>query len=101
MRRPALDRLLGAQPDQVPELATLASPVVHVDSSDPPLFLLHGDQDPQMPINQSHELNGAYEQAGLPVAFHVLHGGAHGGEAFFAPRYLTAVLDFIRTRQPR
>jgi len=95
MRRPALDRLLGAQPDQVPDLADLASPVVHVDPSDPPLLLFHGDQDPQMPINQSHELEGAYEKAGRPVTLHVLHGVAHGGEAFFAPPYLQVLLEFV------
>ena len=40
------------------QLAELASPVSHVDPRDPPLLLFHGDQDPQMPINQSHELEG-------------------------------------------
>ncbi|AMY09117.1 Lipase 2 [Luteitalea pratensis] len=95
MRRPALDRLLGGQPDQVPDLAELASPVAHVDASDPPLLLLHGDQDPQMPINQSHELQGAYARVGQRVVLHVLHGVAHGGEAFFAPHYMNALLDFV------
>lgn len=99
MRRPALERLLGGQPDQVPDLATLASPVAHVDASDPPLLLFHGDQDPQMPINQAHELQGAYEQAGRPVTLFVLHGVAHGGEAFFAPRYMKALLDFVDNRK--
>ncbi len=98
MRRPALDRLLGAQPDQVPELAELASPVAHVDPADPPLLLFHGDQDPQMPINQSHELMGSYTRLGLPAALHVLHGVAHGGDAFFTPPYLTAFRDFVHSR---
>jgi len=98
MRRPALDRLLGGQPDQIPDLAELASPVAHVDKADPPLLLFHGDQDPQMPINQSHELQGAYERVGLPVALHVLHGVAHGGDAFFAPRYLKSLRDFVQSR---
>jgi len=64
VRVPALDLLLGAQPDDVPDLARLASPVFHVDAKDPPLLLLHGDQDPQMPVNQALELSGAYEEAG-------------------------------------
>jgi acetyl esterase/lipase len=95
MRRPALERLLGALPDQAPELAALASPVSHVDSQDPPLMLLHGDQDPQMPINQSHELEGAYEKLGLDVTFRVVHGAAHGGQVFYSPPYLKPVLDFL------
>ena len=84
MRRPALELLLGALPDQTQRLAELASPVVHVDRGDPPLLIFHGDQDPQMPINQSHELQGVYEKMGLDVYFDVVHGAAHGGNQFFA-----------------
>lgn len=84
VRRPALDRLLGAQPGDVPALAKIASPVAHVDATDPPLLLLHGDQDPQMPINQSHELEGAYQKWKLDVHFRVVHGAAHGGDEFWS-----------------
>jgi len=95
VRRPALERLLGALPDQNPELAQLASPVSHIDRNDPPLLLLHGDQDPQMPINQAHELQGAYERLGLKVGFDVVHGAAHGGDVFFSTEHLKPVLDFL------
>ena len=77
VREPALVLLLGALPDKVPELAQLASPVFHVDKGDPPLLLLHGDQDAQMPINQSHELQGGYERLGLDVDFLVVHDIGH------------------------
>ena len=83
VRQPALELLLGGQPDAVPELAELASVVTHVDATDPPLLILHGDQDPQVPINQSHELHGAYKELGLTVHFEVVHGAAHGGPAFY------------------
>jgi acetyl esterase/lipase len=96
VRRPALERLLGALPDQVTELATLASPVAHVDRSDPPLYLLHGDQDPQMPINQSHELDGAYKKLGLDVTFDVVYGAAHGGDRFMSGEQLTGAVAFLR-----
>ena len=85
VREPALVLLLGALPDKVPKLARLASPVFHVDKGDPPLLLLHGDQDSQMPINQSHEIEGAYRKLGLDVEFMVLHGAGHdGGPTFFS-----------------
>ncbi|SRR5690606_38603575 len=101
VREPALERLLGALPDQAPELAQLASPVFHLDASDPPLLLLHGDQDPQMPINQAHELDGAYRKLGLDVALIVVHGAAHGGAAFFDEERLEAVSGFLdRTLRP-
>jgi acetyl esterase/lipase len=96
VRKPALERLLGALPENAPELARLASPVFHVASNDPPLLLLHGDQDPQMPVNQSLELQGAYEKAGLDVDLDIVHGVAHGGEAFFAGEHLQRAVEFLR-----
>lgn len=96
VRKPALDLLLGGQPDAVPELARQASPVFHVDASDPPLLLLHGDQDPQMPISQAHELQGAYERFGRPVQFVVMHGSGHGGPAFTTDRSLDLIDRFLR-----
>ncbi|MCH7687399.1 MAG: alpha/beta hydrolase [Planctomycetes bacterium] len=83
VRIPALQLLLGGQPENRPEIARLASPVFHVDAKDPPLLMIHGDQDPQVPINQSHELEGAYNKLGAEVQFEVVHGGAHGGKFFF------------------
>ena len=38
-----------------------------------------------MPINQSHELQGAYEKLGLDVTFLVVHGAGHGGAVFYSP----------------
>jgi len=95
VRKPALDKLIGGQPENVPELAKLASPVFHVDRDDPPLLLLHGDQDPQMPINQSHELQGAYEKLGLDVKFHVVHGAGHAGTVFFEGEQLKVAVEFL------
>ena len=82
VRIPALELLLGAQPEDRPELAVLASPLFHVDETDPALLLLHGDQDLRMPINQAHELHGKYKKYGLPVQFVVVHGAGHGGKEF-------------------
>jgi acetyl esterase/lipase len=95
IREPGLDLLFGGPPDERVELARLASPVFHVDEADPPLFLLHGDQDPQMPINQSHELHGVYKSTGLEVHFEVVHGAAHGGEGFFDAERMALVLAFL------
>ncbi|QEG01346.1 Carboxylesterase NlhH [Stieleria maiorica] len=98
VREPALKLLLGDLPTAVPEAARLASPLAHVDSEDPPLLLIHGDQDPQMPINQSHELEGAYRRAGLDATFHVVHGAAHGGKAFYHDEQLKRIADWIHGR---
>lgn len=97
VRIPALKLLLGGHPDEKPESARLASPVAHVDTTDPSLLLIHGDQDPQMPINQAHELHGKYKQLGLPVEFEVVHGGTHGGKGFFEDAMLDRVAHYLKT----
>jgi acetyl esterase/lipase len=96
VRIPALQLLLGGRPEEVPELAKNASPLFHVDSGDPPLLLLHGDQDPQMPVNQSLELQGKYEELGLPVDLEIVHASAHGGPAFYDGERTALVEKFLR-----
>ena len=96
VRVPALQLLLGDLPTNAPALARLASPVFHVDRHDPPLLLLHGDQDPQMPINQSLELLGAYQNAKAPVQFEVVHSAAHGGARFYDAERHEIARRFLR-----
>lgn len=95
VRVPALQLLLGGQPGEKPALARLASPVAHVDAHAPPLLLLHGDADPQMPLGQSRELHAAYTQAKRPVEFIVLPGSVHGGKEFYDAVRLALVKEFL------
>lgn len=97
VRIPALQLLLGGQPEERVELARLASPVFHVDEQDPPLLLFHGDQDPQAPINQSHELQGRYESVGRPCEFKVVHDAKHGGPEFFDQDRMAIVNSFLNS----
>lgn len=99
VREPALNLLLGEAGEERNRLAYLASPVNHVDADDPPLLLIHGDQDPQMPINQAHELHGRYKRLGVPVQFEVVHGGAHGGRPFFQQEQMLRVVAFLKRQQ--
>jgi len=101
VRVPALQLLLGGTPDEKPELARLASPVTHVDSTDPPLWLIHGDADPQMPFEQSRELAAKYEQVKGTVRFETVTGGKHGGPEFFEPTRLDRLADEIRKELAR
>lgn len=95
--RPAIERLLGGgSAEQTRTLAESASPVSHVDRSDPPLLLLHGDRDSDIPIDQARELQGAYTKLGLDVQLHVVHGAGHGGHAFYSSPHLESVLAFLR-----
>ena len=82
VRIPALQLLLRKQPSDDPVLAKLASPVYHIDKNDPPLLLIHGVQDPQVPIAQSLELHGAYKSQGRSVHLHMIYDAVHGGKTF-------------------
>ena len=94
-RIPALKLLMGDTPDKKPELAKLASPVAHLDKNDPPLLLIHGDADPQMPPQQSQELAKAYEALGLPVTLIMLPGSKHGGAEFYDDERTAIVAKFL------
>ena len=96
VRVPALDLLLGAQPDKVPDLAQLGSPVAHVDPTDPPLLLIHGDEDPQMPYQQSEELLHAYEAVKRPAHLETIPHGKHGGKEFYDDTRIALMSDFLR-----
>jgi len=96
VRVPALQLLLGGQPEEKPALARLASPVAHLDEHDPPLLLIHGDADPQMPIEQSRQLHAAYEKAGCSVTVTVIAGGKHGGPEFYDTERLALLERFLR-----
>ena len=59
--------------------------------------MIHGDQDPQVPINQSHELEGAYQSSGSGerVQFEVIHGSQHGGEEFYDAERIHLIREFL------
>lgn len=94
-RIPALKLLLGDTPDKKAELARLASPVTHLDKKDPPLLLIHGDADPQMPPQQSQELAKTYEALGLPVTLIMMPGSLHGGVEFYDQERTAIVAKFL------
>jgi len=95
VRIPALKLLLGDVPEKKPELAKLASPVAQLDKGDPPLLLIHGDADPQMPHEQSQEFTTAYEALKLPVKSITLPGSRHGGEEFYDDERSRLVAAFL------
>ncbi|KPM49985.1 alpha/beta hydrolase [Jiulongibacter sediminis] len=95
VRAPALALLLGKPLDQVPDLAKLASPVFHVDQSDPPMFIVHGNQDPQVPINQSIELWLKLKEAGVRTVIEILPNDTHGGPGFSDDAFINKVVEFI------
>lgn len=95
VRVPALQLLFGAQPDQVPDLARLASPVNHVDAGDPPVLILHGNKDLTIPLEQAMELDAAYRNAGLVPETIILDGVGHVARPFFTGEPVQQAIAFL------
>ena len=70
--------LLGGPVDQNKDKAVKASSVTYVSKDDPPFLILHGDQDPLVPLSQSESLNAALKNAGVESTLHVVKGAGHG-----------------------
>jgi hypothetical protein len=49
-----------------------------------------------MPINQMHELDGAYAAAGLKAEVLVLHGVGHDSGPFFQGEPVDRVVSFLK-----
>jgi acetyl esterase/lipase len=97
VRVPALTLLLGKPVEQIPDLARKASPLFQVDPTDPPILIVHGDQDPQVPVNQSLELWNAYKKNSLKVQLEIISGAAHGGSAYDKKEMMETVDKFLKT----
>jgi acetyl esterase/lipase len=88
-------RLLGGGADQKVELAKLASAAHHVTSDDPPMLVLHGDQDNTVLLDQSQRIHEVYTKAGLPITLHVLEGAGHGGQRFYQGHSRELIIAFL------
>lgn len=53
------------------------SPVNLVSSDDPPVFILHGDSDPTVPLQQSQSIIAKFTEASVPNRFVIKKGGKH------------------------
>ena len=74
----ALVDFLGKPYDEAPELWKEASPIHHVSPDDAPTFIIHGDQDPLVPLDQSVKFAEALKKAGIDVQIVVIKGMGHG-----------------------
>jgi dipeptidyl aminopeptidase/acylaminoacyl peptidase len=61
------------------------------------MFIAHGDQDVQVPVNQSLELDAAYEKNKLKVQLEIVPGAGHGSDDYYTEVFLKKVDEFIRS----
>lgn len=101
----AVRQLLGlprqAGPDDAAPLAargTAASPGTYATANDPPFLVVHGEQDPLVPVDQSRRLVAALEKAGVDVTFVPIEGGVHGApfdDYYYGPEARRRLLGFL------
>lgn len=54
-----------------------ASPALHVNADSAPFFLIHGDLDDLVPVDQAHRMSAALEAAGVEVHQVIIEGMSH------------------------
>jgi dipeptidyl aminopeptidase/acylaminoacyl peptidase len=64
--------------EKILEIGRRISPINHVSSDDPPTFIIHGDQDTLVPIQQAQIIVDKLKEAGVPAELSVKKGAAHG-----------------------
>ncbi len=89
-------KLLGATVRDVPERARDASALVQVSQDDAAFLIMHGQQDPGVPLSQSQRLHAALVKTGIRSRLHVIPGAGHGGKEFQTSETRAIVARFFR-----
>jgi acetyl esterase/lipase len=90
-----LTQLLGGDLTEKLELAKRASPLTWVTKAAAPMLILHGTEDPLVPVSQSQRLAEALKASGVEVQLEVIEGAGHGGPEFTTPARLRMMREFI------
>lgn len=86
-------RLVGGAIQENPEKVAAANPIVYVDKNDPPILIMHGDQDPLVPYSQSVLFETSLQTVGVHVELVKMEG--HGGRGFDSPKAQEKVTRFF------
>lgn len=71
-------QLVGAPIQEVPEHTRAASPIAHVHPAAPPFLLVHGSEDPLVPVAQSATFAAELSAHGVEARFVEVPGAGHG-----------------------
>jgi acetyl esterase/lipase len=87
--------LLGCPIWLCPDKAALASPVSHVDGSDPPFLIQHGTLDRVVPIVHSERLHGELLAVATRSTFTRIDGAGHATVEFLTAENLARIDAFL------
>lgn len=60
------------------EFLEKASPLTYLDAMDTPLFVIHGANDPRVPLSESEQIRAALDAKGVPCTLKVYDDEGHG-----------------------
>ena len=89
--------LVGGDPDTIIERSDAASPIFSANPGMSPILILHGDEDPLVPLWVSEEFYDRLvsEGYGDKVDFYVRKHGGHGTRVFFQLSTRKIIADFF------
>jgi acetyl esterase/lipase len=93
----AAAQFLGGSPEEVPANYIAASPIDHVSAGVPPMLLIHGRQDPLIPVSQSEDMAAALSAAGVRNQLILVNGGHALDFPAHYSNLIPDVLEFLDT----
>ena len=90
-------KLIGGDMATMVERSRAASPDAFINGSMSPLMILHGDQDPLVPLSISEHFYDKLVAAGLEdrTEFYVIKNGGHGTREFFQLSVRKLIIEFF------
>jgi acetyl esterase/lipase len=88
-------QFLGQPPQAVPELVKEANPATYADSADPPILIVHGDHDEQVPCSQSQELASVLTSKGIDCRLVMVPNGTHNLTGDNLDKSIRRTIDFF------
>jgi acetyl esterase/lipase len=95
----SIARWIGERPD-AGLMRRKMSPLAYVRADLPPIFIVHGDADPVVPVQESLDLKQRLDAVGARSGLHIVSGGVHGKFDEEQRRAVEqAVLKFLRQHE--
>jgi acetyl esterase/lipase len=80
-----MKNLLGGLPDEVPDMADLASPIQQVTAASPPTLMFQGTHDAVVPLDAARRLYHTLVDAGVPVVYVEYPWAEHAFDLMYPP----------------
>jgi acetyl esterase/lipase len=87
--------LLGGIVMDQPEKAKAVSALHQVTKDDVPFLIMHGMDDPGVPVDQSERLHAALKAAGVESTLKLIPGAGHGGKEFDSTESRALIQAFL------